>query len=124
MEIPWELIIEKLEEVGVQISLGVIEGVEKLYPLAIREVLTRGILSSIFLLCVIVIFIIGIKKSIQIFKKENSTDGEDVGAIIVSGIAIIFMPFVISGLYDSLVRIINYEWYAIQELIQMIEGVG
>ena len=92
-----------------------------MYPLAVRNILTRGILSSIILLCIIIIYIIFVKYFIKIINKNNFVDDESIfGFFVVIGSLI--MPIIIYALYTSLIRVINYEWYAVQEMIRIIGG--
>jgi hypothetical protein len=118
------LIIQKLEEIGMTITSGIVAGVEYLYPVLLRQVYSEAIMYFLS-------FCIGILGTTLLFSKiiipcyKNKTifeymdDENKVGVVL--GCMFVGIPLIVTtiiGLYGFLPRLINPEWYALQMILK------
>ena len=120
--VPWEMIINRLEKVGLEVTKGAKTGIEFIYPLAIKQVFIKGFIW----------LIIGVILSISIYKmtkwaKNNELteinsygEEEDYTGIVYLLSILLTAPNILIYNY-AIPRLLNSQWYAIQKLIEMLK---
>lgn len=125
-QIPWETILTKLESVGMEMTEGVKTGVEFMWPLAVRQAILTGIGYLLGAIFVGIIACWGLR-GIFNFKEETKDEqgqlyAEDYLLIavfrLICGGCIVFLAG--SLLFTAIKYIINPQWYAIHELLQLL----
>lgn len=121
-EVPWDKVINMLEKVGIEMTKGLKEGIEFTYPLAVRRVITNNLLTLIT--CILFLYVsyklIKYLKFVDTCYKgafERKYDWEiqaDITIILIDAI-IVVLPMRI-----AILKLVNYEWYAIRLLIEML----
>lgn len=112
-----ETIIEKAEEIGASLSEKAIEGVEFIYPLAYRRVFILG-MFSIIVGAVSLYFSIRLGKSGRKVLREGCD--EEGGIIRIYFSVLIICAISLPLLYHGLMRVFVTDWYAIRELISLL----
>jgi cbb3-type cytochrome oxidase subunit 3 len=118
MKIPWEMIIEKLEEVGLQVTEGAKTGIEFMYPLAVRQAFYEGLLTIVFCLLLLVVVIWLLRKGYKV-SKSNKKESE-MGFPIMLASAIPFVIFMLE-FKRGFMKVFNPKWYAIQQLLELLK---
>lgn len=138
-EVPWNMVMERIEQVGVQVTEGLKTGIEFTYPLAVRQVLVgNGVWLGLGILALIIsipLFIAGLKyynKEIDgsNFKIKYDTWGDEK-AVPIEDYSFIYIPsfigagvaFIFGLLFTvhNVIRVLNPQWYAIKILIDTLK---
>ena len=110
--------IERLEELGVVITSNIKSAVEFLYPMVVRRVIFRGIIS---LLLGIGLGYIG-KKFFNYIKKQYNDYGwdEEGGLGVCVFFLILLLTIIIIFIYSGLNNLINYELESIKSMLRLV----
>lgn len=120
--IPWEALLQRLDVASDSVSTAAKQGVEFIWPLAVKQELSGGVITTLVSLLVIVSAIFVIKKVISCIGSDKwrniSQDGYHILIMfpfIVT--AFVAMPFLVNGIH----RLINPEWHALINVVNMIK---
>lgn len=119
--IPWQMIIDKLEKVSLQVTEGTKAGIKFVWPLAVKEVMIKGFIW--ILVGIILSFVT--YKVMKWAKKTDLTSEDRFGKEDMTWL--VYFLCLIMGVVNvclisyALPRLLNPQWYAIQRLIELLD---
>lgn len=130
MNVPWAMILNKLESLGIKTTEGIKEVIEYMWPLAVKQVILNIVCWLVFDTIVfgVVIFLwkkhkyaendLKKEKTESYYRSKYCEEEIKIYKYISAGLAM----FAILVFVIIVTTLFNYEWYAIQKLINLIIG--
>lgn len=115
-----ELILAKIEELGVAVSETVVEGFGLLYPIAYRKVVTESLLDIGAGIAWILIALLLFKIATRLLKDDEHFELGGIIGLFLGIIAFLMVLFALFDIRDALPRLSTPDYYTIEAIKKMV----
>ena len=115
-----ELILAKIEELGVAVSETVVEGFGLLYPIVYRKVVTGSLLDIGAGIAWILIALFLFKIATRLLKDDEHSELGGIIGLFLGIIAFLIVLFALFEIRDALPRLSTPDYYTIEVIKKMV----
>lgn len=115
-----ELILAKIEELGVAVSETVVEGFGLLYPIVYRKVVTGSLLDIGAGIAWILIALLLFKIATRLLKDDEHSELGGIIGLFLGIIAFLIVLFALFEIGDALPRLSTPDYYTIEAIKKMV----
>ena len=115
-----ELILAKIEELGVAVSETVVEGFGLLYPIVYRKVVTGSLLDIGVGIAWILIALFLFKIATRLLKDDEYFELGGVIGLFLGIVAFLIVLFALFEIRDALPRLSTPDYYTIEAIKKMV----
>lgn len=115
-----ELILAKIEELGVAVSETVVEGFGLLYPIVYRKVVTGSLLDIGAGIAWILIALLLFKIATRLLKDDECFELGGVIGLFLGIVAFLIVLFALFEIRDALPRLSTPDYYTIEAIKKMV----